>query len=335
MFVPWTAPGDRVRVRVVDSKKRWARALPEEILHPSPDRVAPPCAHFGVCGGCRLQHVSVEEQLRWKGRFVHDALKRIGNLEPEGDIRVDPAPHGLQYRGRMTFTVAHRGGRVRAGLREAGRPGRVAEVEFCHIADPKIQETWSSLRQSLRKPGLLRAGTVVRVTLRAVQEGIVVLFSPRCPGRDGEYFAGLPHVVQVWEGGSKGSRLLWGRDEVHENWFGRAVAVPGPSFTQVNALAGQGLLDAVVEAAGDVKGRKVVDAYAGLSLTGRELALKGASVTAIELDPAATAALAEAGGVRVLEGRVEARLPEALPADLVILNPPRSGLHEHVVHHLL
>lgn len=335
VFVPWTAPGDRVRVRVTDTRKRWARAVLEEVLRASPDRVLPPCAHYGVCGGCRFQHVSMDAQLRWKGRFVSDALTRIGKVEGIGEVAVAPAPAPFGYRGRVTFTVAHRGGRVRAGLREAGRPGRVADVELCHLADPRIQETWSSLRSSLNSPGLLPPGSVVRVTLRVVREGVMVLFSPRCPGGDAEPFSRLPHVIQVWESGSKGFRRLWGEVEGHEWWFGHPVPVPAGSFTQVNPEAGQALLDAVVDAAGDVEGRRVVDAYSGLSLTGRELAARGASVTAIERDGPAAAALAKAGGVHVLEGRVEARLGQALPADLVIVNPPRSGLHEHVVRQLL
>ena len=335
VFVPWTAPGDQVRVRVVSAKKRWARGIADEVLRPSEDRVEPPCRHFGTCGGCSLQHVAIETQRHWKGRFVREALKRIGNLDGIGDIPVEAAPAAFHYRGRMTFTVAHRGGRVRAGLREAGRPGRVAEVEFCHLAEPRIQEVWSSLRRSLKRPGLVPPGAVMRVTIRAVEEGVVLIFSPRCPEGAAQSFGGLPHVVQVWESGAKGARRLWGEVEGHETWFGRSVAVPAPSFTQVNASAGQLLLDAVVEAAGEVGGRRVVDAYAGLSLTGRELAARGAAVTAIEMDPSAAAALAETGGVRVLEGRVEARLAEALPADLVIVNPPRSGLDEHVVHQLL
>ena len=260
VFVPWTLPGDRVRVRVVESRKRFARAVPVEILEGGPGRVTPTCPHYGVCGGCRLQHVSGTEQLRWKGRFVEEALKRIGGLEAVGEVPVAPAPAPFHYRGRVTFTVAHRGGRVRAGLREAGRPGRVAEVEVCHLADPRIQETWTALRRSLQEPGLIPPGAVLRVTLRVVQEGVLLMFAPRCPGREGEAFAGLPHVIQVWESTDKGPRRLWGEVDGHETWFGRAVAVPAASFTQVNLQAGQHLLDAVVEAAGDVSGLKVVDA---------------------------------------------------------------------------
>ncbi len=333
-FVPWTMPEDEVRIRVVESRKRWVRAVPEDLIRPAPERVEPPCPHFGTCGGCRLQHLPGAEQRRWKGILVKEALSRIGGLRLEDDIRVAPSEEQFGYRSRVTFTVAHRGGRLHAGLREAGRPGRVVDIDRCLLADPAIQETWAGLRQLLQKGGTLPPGTVARVTLRTVEEGVIMIWMPRCPG-SGELFARLPGVIQVWESGASGSRRLWGDTEGHETWFGRRVRVPGPAFTQVNRPSGQRLFDAVVEAAGDVKGLKVIDAYGGLSPTGTELAARGASVTVVEMDETAAASLAEDRSVAVLEGRVEARLPEALPADLAILNPPRSGLHEEAVRHLL
>jgi 23S rRNA (uracil1939-C5)-methyltransferase len=97
---------------------------------------------------------------------------------------------------------------------------------------------------------------------------------------------------------------------------------------QVNREAGERLHEAVLAAIGPAGGLRVVDAYAGVGVLGRHLARAGARVTAIELDAEAAAA-AERGapdGLRVLQGHVEARLDEALPADLVLLNPPRSGV---------
>jgi len=334
-FVPWTLPDEEVRVRVVESRKRWVRAVPEDLVRPAMGRVEPPCPHFGTCGGCRLQHMPEGEQRRWKGVFVREALSRIGGLPLDEDVPVAPSAEQFGYRSRVTFTVAHRGGRLHAGLKEAGRPGRVVDIDRCLLADPAIQETWTGLRQLLQKAGTIPPGTVARVTLRAVEEGVIMLWTPRCPAPDGEFFAQLPGMIQVWESGASGSRRLWGDTEGHETWFGRRVKVPGPAFTQVNRASGQRLFDAVVEAAGDVEGLKVVDAYGGLSPVGTELADQGGSVTVVEMDERATASLAEDGGVAVLWGRVEALLPEALPADLVILNPPRSGLHEETVVHLL
>ncbi|HZG86228.1 23S rRNA (uracil(1939)-C(5))-methyltransferase RlmD [Paenibacillus sp.] len=86
LFVPGALPGERVRARVVETKKQYGRAELLAVLAASPDRVAPPCAVYARCGGCQLQHFAYGAQLRWKRQLVVDALTRIGKLqvEPEG-----------------------------------------------------------------------------------------------------------------------------------------------------------------------------------------------------------------------------------------------------------
>jgi predicted RNA-binding protein with TRAM domain len=83
-FVPFTAPGERVRVRIVEAKKDFARAIVVEIMEPSPDRAKPPCPVFGRCGGCDWQHITPEAQLRHKVALAEDALRRIGGISFPG-----------------------------------------------------------------------------------------------------------------------------------------------------------------------------------------------------------------------------------------------------------
>ncbi len=80
LFVPWTAPGDRVRVRVGEVRRRYGRAEPLEVLRPGPGRRPAPCPVFGACGGCQWQHLTEEAQLAAKERLVRDALERVGGL---------------------------------------------------------------------------------------------------------------------------------------------------------------------------------------------------------------------------------------------------------------
>ena len=104
VFVPRTAPGDEVRVRITHGKPRWARGKLRELLVPSHDRVAPVCPYYEECGGCTLQHVAYSQQLHWKGDTVREALRRIAHVDvalPE----VVPSPRERAYRSRMTFTL--------------------------------------------------------------------------------------------------------------------------------------------------------------------------------------------------------------------------------------
>jgi len=99
VFVPLAAAGERLRVRVIERKKNYARAVIEAILEPSPERRAPLCAHFGDCGGCQLQHLNYDAQLAAKAAFIRDALTRIGKIDWPHEI---PLLHAAEvgYRAR-------------------------------------------------------------------------------------------------------------------------------------------------------------------------------------------------------------------------------------------
>src|SRR5262245_42154746 len=129
VFVPFTAVGDHLRVRITEIERNYARAAIEEIVWPSPTRRTPPCDHFGVCGGCQLQHLSYEAQLEAKVAFVRESLGRIGNIEWEGEIDVRAASE-FGYRSRAELKVS-RG--------EEGQPligyFRAGTQEVCDIDD--------------------------------------------------------------------------------------------------------------------------------------------------------------------------------------------------------
>ena len=101
VFVPRTAPGDVALVSLTTAK-RFARGALESIEVPSPDRVEPVCRHYTVdqCGGCQLQHVSYDAQLRAKGQIIADALRRIGRRDV-GDVTVEPSDAQWRYRRRL------------------------------------------------------------------------------------------------------------------------------------------------------------------------------------------------------------------------------------------
>ena len=103
MFVRGAIPGDRLRVRVTETRARYGRGVIEAIESPSPQRVAAPCPYFGRCGGCRLQHVAYEAQLAFKEKQVRDCLERLGAV-PAFELRpILPAPEMFNWEAGYTI----------------------------------------------------------------------------------------------------------------------------------------------------------------------------------------------------------------------------------------
>lgn len=336
VFVPRTAPGDEVRVRITHGRPRWARGRLLELCVPSPDRVSPACPYYEECGGCTLQHITYAQQLHWKGDTVREALRRISHLDVELP-EVVPSPKDQHYRSRVTFTLMRlSGGRVVAGFHHLGVPHRIVDVdEGCILPEPAVASVWNGLRRAWGEGARrLPAGRKLRLTLRAVDEGVIlVVAGGRGPGRPDILLREVEGLVAVWAEKPKGGgKLLAGLGHVHDTRFGETMQTGPTTFLQVNREASEALHEWVVEQGGVREGEKVVDAYCGVGLYGRELARAGADVLGIERDPeAAKAASCEAPeSFTVWTVAVEDRIQEALPADLVVLNPPRSGVDERV-----
>jgi len=321
VFVPRTAPGDRARIEVVKDKPRWALGSLERVLEAGPGRTEPLCPLYAGCGGCQLQHLPYEAQLAWKGRFVADALTRLGHLGEVEPPEVVPSPRTEGYRARMSFTLRRlRGGRVVAGLHALGRPAHVVDVgSECVLPSAPIGEAWVRLRRAWG-PGAraLPAGGRLRLTLRSTGAGVELLVEGGDTGWDAaDLAAELPDVVAIYHRpvGVEGTpELVHGTEGL------------GGAFEQVNPGAAALLRSHVVEVAGDWE--TAVDAYCGAGDFAVALARPGARITGIEVDPdaCAVARTRVPEGVSIVEGGVEELLPTLLPTGLLLLNPPRTGL---------
>jgi 23S rRNA (uracil1939-C5)-methyltransferase len=133
VFIDGALPGERVRFRVIKRRRQLDEAGLVEVLVASPDRVVPACAHFGICGGCSLQHLSAPAQLAAKERQLLDNLERIGRVRPE---RVLPPLRGPAWayrrRARLGVKYVHKKGRVLAGFREREKP-YIADLRRCEV----------------------------------------------------------------------------------------------------------------------------------------------------------------------------------------------------------
>lgn len=339
VFAHRTAPGDRARLRIDALRPRWGRATLEEVIEPGPQRREAPCPRYERCGGCTLEHLEYDAQLRAKGALVTEALTRIGGRSDVPEPDVHRAPSETRYRNRATFTLrrlAHP--RVVAGFHELGGPGRILDLGGeCLLLEEGVAAAWEALRAGW---GLharhLPAGRELRLTLRGLADGTSILVIEGGSGRGTPeaILAAVDGLRAVWAAPGGGApQLLAGEDQVEEEWLGERIVLQPGAFLQANR-AGAAILHAhVLHEIGSPTGLRILDAYCGFGGTGRALARQGADVIGIEIDARAREMVAgrPVEGFVVLEGRVEDRLDEALPVDRVILNPPRQGAAREVM----
>jgi tRNA/tmRNA/rRNA uracil-C5-methylase (TrmA/RlmC/RlmD family) len=309
VFVRHALPGELVRAVVTEgtATSSFWRADAVEVLTASPDRVEPPCpwAGPGQCGGCDLQHASLDAQRRLKADVVREQLVRLAGIER--DVKVEAVPgdtDGLRWRTRVRWAVGEDG---RAGLR-AHRSHRVVTVDRCRIAHDLV------------------SGAGVLVGRWPPDSTVEVAAS-----------VGTGEVVVLSEG-AVGRRP--GDGTLTERVGERTFRVSGGGFWQVHPGAAATLLDTVLAGLEPRPGESVLDLYSGVGLFAAAFADRVGEtgrVTAVESDRGAVADarhnLADLPQVRVDAGRVDhlLRRPHLRRCDLVVLDPPRSGAGKQVV----
>jgi 23S rRNA (uracil1939-C5)-methyltransferase len=304
VFVPFTAPGDRVRVRVSDTRSSYARGSVEALLSAGPSRTDPVCAVFGSCGGCAWQHVEYAAQLDAKVAIVESALKRIGGLAPPA-VPITPSPDPYGYRSRSRVLVS--GGRV--GYRRRRSHALCATDRCPLLAEPLAAR-------------LLAWGAGDEPPPADGDWELALGFE----GSDSQPTARVARVPSAPE------RRLWlqvGADR---------IAFSEGAFVQSNASMLDFLLEAVVAAAGS--GRRAYDLFAGAGFWTLGLAREFDSVVAVEANPVAADDLAfnltaaAIDNVEVVAEPVERAVEDnaltSRPPDVIVLDPPRSGLPERV-----
>ena len=352
VFVPRSASGDLALVRI-DGDGRFARGMLESLVRPGPARVEPACTHYVAdrCGGCQLQHISYDAQLDAKASIIRDSIQRIGKRSVDRPA-MRPSPRQWRYRRKLTLALRRRRtneGWI-AGLHPFDAPGQIFDLVDCPITDERVLAVWQAIRRAAKwLPDVSELRGAVRVPADGTLEGTSFLLegARRWPTHQ-QFFDAVPALDALWwrpEGQSR--RRLHARVAVSaggRNGDAGAgdAAIPDAanpdasaadaSFAQVNAEVASEMHGYVVERVLSYRPATVIDAYAGSGDTAVPLAAAGARVTAIELDRdgAARGAARLRPPSTVIQARVEDVLPALLPADVVILNPPRIGVNAAV-----
>lgn len=323
LFVPRTAPGDLVSVNF-KSKGRFARGVVRSIDRPSPARVDPPCMHYtrDRCGGCQIQHIDYEVQLVQKQQMVRDAITRIGK-RAVGLPDIVGSPKQWEYRSKLTLAIRTVAGERIAGLHRYDNPAEVFDLRQCPITDTRVVDAWLEIKQHLDL--LPTDDPDLRGMVRVSEQGVAFVVLGGSSWNDiGEFADTMKSLIAIWWEPVDGKRKLVIDRRTH--------AEPLASFTQVNPSAAALLGDHVLAAARTAGPATLVDGYSGSGEIAIALANSGVRVTAIELDADASEWSREhlPDGSTAITGRVEDILMGELPADVVLLNPPRTGLDEGV-----
>jgi len=321
VFVPRAAPGDVVTAKLA-GKKRFARGTILQIVTPSADRVEPRCPHYVIdrCGGCQLQHLDYRAQLRAKSTIIRDGLTRIGKRTLDLPV-VEASPAQWRYRTKLTLALRNLPRGWLLGLHSFDDPAGVFQLVDCLITDERVVAVWRSIFSTAQ----LLPSQAERGSVRVAGDGAMTVVIEG--GR--EWPDALPFFESIQAIG-----VLWWKPEsrTREMIASRRDAVASSSFAQVNPEMAATLRAHVLDRVRRHLPATVVDAYAGSGSTAIPLASGGLTVTAIALDAYAVDACAAQlpAGSRALHGRVEDILPSSLPADVVLLNPPRTGLGDAV-----
>jgi 23S rRNA (uracil1939-C5)-methyltransferase len=333
VFARYALPGEVVEVEITQRRKTYARGMAAKIIGASPDRVTPPCPHFGVCGGCEWQHTAYHAQVSFKTRIVQEQFARIGKL-PHAEVRpCIPCPLPYGYRNHTQVAVTADGA---IGYREAGSQ-RVTPVRACPILDPSLEQLLRFLIQARIRPPdhlreiHLRAGVATGERMMAFEiDGDALDDAAR-------QVAGLPAppdtAIAVSAAGGA-SRAVVGSPRLHERVGDIPYAYSAATFFQVNTVMAGRLMETVLQALELSGTEHALDLYCGAGLFTAPISARAARVLGIESNPAAARDARDNLRGRANATIIEADVRRGLLDDRVsrqawqrmVLDPPRAGV---------
>jgi 23S rRNA (uracil1939-C5)-methyltransferase len=345
VFVPDALPGERVILRRVGRRRNFDEAVLEQVLRPSPDRVPAECPHFGLCGGCALQHLAPAAQLAFKQSQLLENLVRLGGVEPASVLEPLTGPvWGYRRRARLGIKLVPRKGRVLVGFRERSAP-YVADLHECRVLAPPagtlidpLAALVAGLSIAARVPQaeVAVAGGVCAIVLRVLDpptEADLDLLRGFESGHAVRFYlqpGGVESVQPLQPGAPPHSYSLPS--------FGMDFEFEPTDFVQVNGELNERMVSRAVELLAPGPGHDVLDLFCGLGNFSLPLATRAREVVGIEGDAGLVARAARNAArnsianasfhvADLFAGSSDAPWARR-PYDRVLLDPPRAGARE-------
>jgi 23S rRNA (uracil1939-C5)-methyltransferase len=344
-FVHGALPGERVRFRYLARRRSHDEGQAVAVERAAPERVAPRCAHYGVCGGCGLQHMAPEAQIAAKQGVLLDNLRQIGGIEPESVLPplVNPSPWGYRRKARLGVKHVARKGRVLVGFRERGS-SLVADIDRCHVLHPHVGERLPALSELIQGLSISRRLPQIEVAMDDTRCVLVLRILDPPSDADRASLAAFEdaHAVSFYlqPGGPDTVTPLRAPVDLRyalPDHDVRLAFLPG-DFTQVNSDMNRQMVNHALDLLQPTADDRVLDLFCGIGNFTLPLARHAAEVTGVEGD----AGLVQRARANALANSLSntafytADLYGELPAepwlrqgyDKALLDPPRSGAFE-------
>ncbi len=323
VFVPFVLPGELVSVEIVEDKKRFAKGRAVNIVTPSPDRIEPRCSHFGICGGCQYQYLDYTKQLEAKQAVMLDQLQRIAKIENPPLQPIVPSPSPWNYRNYVQFHLGQHGelGYI------AADGEHLLPISECHLPLDGINALWPQLELG-EESGVFRLG------MRQDSYDEIMLIMEGEDPKPPEFSEDIP-VSAVYTPPDSRLTVLAGEDHLVFTLLDRNFQVSARSFFQVNIPIAEKMVQHVLDNL-DFSGEpNAVELYAGAGLFSAFLAPRVGQLTAVESAGSSchdfAVNLDEFNNVALYEAEAEEVIPALEePVDILVMDPPRSGVATQV-----
>ena len=347
VFLPFVLAGEKIEAALTEEKSGFARAQASAILEPSPHRIQPPCPHFSRCGGCHYQHASYEHQLEIKKEILRENLRRIAKLDLQCEIQVHPSPP-WNYRNRSRLQVRAQPEFAAGYFKFASH--QLLPVEECPVSSPLINRGIAALWQAGRAGKAVEGVREVEFFSNADDTKLLLEFLCAPEARRAavrawaeELCATMPEIMGVVafrepQKGVQEPLVAVGAPELTYRTKALAYRVSAGAFFQTNRFLADELVNIVTAGrSGDL----ALDLYAGVGLFSTALACNFRHIVSVESSQTASSDLQYNLPVngKAVRATTEQYLTEythrvgALPLqtpDLVVVDPPRSGLGDSV-----
>lgn len=345
VFVADCLPGEEIVYRPRRRNRHLDEGTLETVLEPAPERVAPRCAHFGVCGGCVLQHVRADAQIAFKQKQVMEALQRIGKVVP--DSVAEPVlgrRWAYRRRARLGAKYVPKKGTTLVGFRERGTPF-ITRTQRCEVLAPAVGERLQDLAALIDSLSVRRAVPQIEVAVADNACALVLRVLEEPTGRDLErlrVFAEAHDVRFYLQRGGPDTITPLAPDTPQLHYrlprFDVTLQFRPGDFIQVNAPANEAMVAQAVDWLQPTPQSRVLELFAGLGNFTLPLARTAARVVSVEGDAGLVQRAADNARLNGL-ANVETHVADLFdpgerpawlqtPCDAVLLDPPRSGAQQ-------
>ena len=365
LTVPELIPGEKASIQLLQRQRRTWHGKKIKTLEPSVDARRPPCILARSCGGCTLQHLSVDAQNHWKQEHLKATLERIGGIKVSVDPLISPEPESLGYRNRALIPMQWAEGGLRLGYYRRGSH-RIVNLNHCPVLEPRLDALIQPIKNDLSiagwpidsdlrgEPGLRHLG--LRIGVRTGQVLIsLVAATDHLPGlkqlaaqwmQRWPQLRGVTLNVQPKRSNTVlGERTLCihGDDVIEEQFCGLSLELGTTTFFQVNTARAEQVVVQIRDwIHAKAPAASVIDAYCGIGTISLPLAASGLSVIGLEINRDSVIQ-AESNARRnglmrahFLDGDVAEHLQRLLPGhEVLVVDPPRKGLAPAVLQMIL